>query len=145
QTLLVERTFSIIAIVIITITAGTAFLMWLGEQITEKGIGNGISLIIFVSIISRLPSAIVNMAEYVRVGTINIITLILFLIFAVAIIAAVVAVQEGQRRIPVQYAKRVVGRKMYGGQSSHLPLKINQSGVMPIIFATSITLFPATL
>lgn len=145
QNVLLEKTFLTIAVVTITITAGTAFLMWLGEQITESGIGNGISLIIFVSIISRLPSGIAKMAEYVRIGTINIFTLILFLIFAILVIAAVVAVQEGQRRIPVQYAKRVVGRKMYGGQSSHIPMKINQAGVIPVIFASSITLFPATL
>ncbi|RBP44899.1 preprotein translocase subunit SecY [Garciella nitratireducens] len=145
KNVLVQKNFLTIATVIITITAGTAFLMWLGEQITEKGIGNGISLIIFVSIISRIPSGILKMVDYVKVGTISVITLIVFCVFAIFIIAAVVAVQEGQRKIPVQYAKRVVGRKMYGGQSTHIPLKINQSGVMPIIFASSITLFPATL
>jgi preprotein translocase subunit SecY len=145
QNVLIEKTFLTISIVVVTITAGTAFLMWLGEQITEKGIGNGISLIIFVSIISSLPDGIAKMIEYVRVGTINIFTLILFVFFAVVVISAVVAVQEGQRRIPVQYAKRVVGRKMYGGQSSHIPLKINQAGVIPVIFASSITLFPSTL
>jgi preprotein translocase subunit SecY len=145
QNVLLEKSFLTIAVVTITITAGTAFLMWLGEQITENGIGNGISLIIFVSIISRLPSGIAKMIEYVRIGTLNILTLILFIIFAIIVIAAVVAVQEGQRRIPVQYAKRVVGRKMYGGQSSHIPMKINQAGVIPVIFASSITLFPATL
>lgn len=145
QDVLAEKSFLTISTVVITITAGTAFLMWLGEQITESGIGNGISLIIFVSIISRIPSQISKMIDYVNVGTVNVFTLILFMIFAVFVIAAVVAAQEGQRRIPVQYAKRVVGRKMYGGQSTHIPLKINQSGVMPIIFASSITLFPATL
>lgn len=142
---LIQKSFWTITTVVITITAGTSFLMWLGEQITEKGIGNGISLIIFVSIISRIPSGIFKMIDYIKVGTINVITLISFCILAVLIIAAVVAVQEGQRKIPVQYAKRVVGRKMYGGQSTHIPLKINQSGVMPIIFASSITLFPATI
>lgn len=142
---LVERSLLTISTVVITITAGTAFLMWLGEQITENGIGNGISLIIFVSIISTIPNEIFKMAEYVRVGTMNVFTLILFVIFFVLVIAAVVAAQEGQRKIPVQYAKRVVGRKMYGGQSTHIPLKINQAGVMPVIFASSITLFPATL
>jgi preprotein translocase subunit SecY len=145
QNVLLEKNFISISVVAITITAGTAFLMWLGEQITENGIGNGISLIIFVSIISSLPDGIAKMVEYIKVGTLNIFTLILFLIFAIIVIAAVVAVQEGQRRIPVQYAKRVVGRKMYGGQSTHIPLKINQAGVIPVIFASSLTLFPATL
>ncbi len=145
KNVLIQKSFWIIITVVITITAGTAFLMWLGEQITEKGIGNGISLIIFVSIISRIPDGIFKMVDYVKVGTVSVITLISFCILAVLIIAAVVAVQEGQRKIPVQYAKRVVGRKMYGGQSTHIPLKINQSGVMPIIFASSITLFPATI
>ena len=145
KNVLTEKTAITISIVVITITAGTAFLMWLGEQITEKGIGNGISLIIFVSIISSLPNGIAKMIEYVRVGTINIFTLVLFVIFAIIVVAAVVAAQEGQRKIPVQYAKRVVGRKMYGGQSSHIPLKINQAGVIPVIFASSITLFPSTL
>lgn len=145
QNVLYKKTALTISIVVITITAGTAFLMWLGEQITEKGIGNGISLIIFVSIISSLPNGIAKMAEYLRVGTINIFTLIIFIVFALLVVAAVVAAQEGQRRVPVQYAKRVVGRKMYGGQSSHIPLKINQAGVIPVIFASSITLFPSTL
>lgn len=145
QNVLTEKTTINIAIVVVTITAGTAFLMWLGEQITEKGIGNGISLIIFVSIISTLPDGVAKMVEYVRVGTLNIFTLILFIIFAILVIAGIVAAQEGQRKIPVQYAKRVVGRKMYGGQSTHIPLKINQAGVIPVIFASSITLFPATL
>ncbi|HHT50253.1 MAG TPA: preprotein translocase subunit SecY [Eubacteriaceae bacterium] len=145
KNILIHKTALNVALVVITITAGTAFLMWLGEQITERGIGNGISLIIFVSIISSLPDGIAKMAEYVRVGTLNIFTLILFIIFAAIVVTAVVAVQEGQRRIPVQYAKRVVGRKMYGGQSTHIPLKINQAGVIPVIFASSITLFPSTL
>lgn len=132
-------------LIAITLTAGTAFLMWLGELITEKGIGNGISLIIFVGIVSRIPSGITTVLDYVRVGTTNIFVLLLFLVVAVAVIAAVIAVDEGQRRIPVQYAKRVVGRKIYGGQSTHIPLKVNQAGVMPIIFAISILTFPATI
>ena len=119
--------------------------MFLGEQITENGIGNGISLIIFISIISRIPSAIVQVYEYVQVGTMSIIAVILLLIGIIVATVAVVAVTEGQRKIPVQYAKRVVGRKMYGGQSTHIPLRVNMAGVIPIIFASSLTLFPATL
>lgn len=142
--LLVKTPFTIF-VVVLSITAGTAFLMYLGEQITENGIGNGISLIIFVSIISRIPSGIVGMYKYVTVGTLSIISLLIFLIFIVVVVFAVVAVQEGQRKIPVQYAKRVVGRKMYGGQSTHIPLRVNMAGVIPIIFASSLTLFPATL
>lgn len=140
-----EKTWFTISVVILVITAGTAFLMWLGEQITENGIGNGISLIIFVSIISRLPRGITSLFEYINVGTLNYFSLVLFFIFAVLVIIMVVAVQEGQRKIPVQYSKRVVGRKMYGGQSSHIPLKVNMAGVIPVIFASSITMFPATL
>ncbi len=134
-----------ILITSITLTAGTAFLMWLGELITEKGIGNGISLIIFAGIVSRLPSAIVTLYQYVKTGTTNIFVVILFLVIAVLIVAGIVAIQEGQRRIPVQYAKRVVGRKMYGGQSTHIPMKINQAGVIPIIFAMAILMFPTTI
>jgi len=145
QQIMTEKTWFTITLAILTITAGTAFLMWLGEQITENGIGNGISLIIFVSIISRLPFALKGLWEYVQVGTLNIFSLILFFLFALLVIVVVIAVQEGQRRIPVQYSKRVVGRKMYGGQSTHIPLKVNMSGVIPVIFASSITMFPATL
>lgn len=128
-----------------SLTAGTAFLMWLGELITEKGIGNGISLIIFAGIVSRVPSGMVTIYEYLRTGTTNIFVVILFMLVSVAAIVGIVAVQEGQRRIPVQYAKRVVGRKVYGGQSTHIPLKVNQAGVIPIIFAISILMFPGTL
>jgi preprotein translocase subunit SecY len=128
--------------VALTITAGTTLLMWIGEQITEKGIGNGISLIIFAGIVSRLPSAMVSIVEYLRVGTINVFSVILLLVIAGIVIAAIVIVQQGQRRIPVQYAKRVVGRRVYGGQSTHLPLRVNQAGVIPIIFASSILMFP---
>ncbi len=134
-----------ITIVALTLTAGTAFLMWLGEQITDKGIGNGISLLIFAGIISRLPDGIITIYQYYRVGTTNIVELVLFAIGAVLIIAGVVAIQEGQRRIPVQYAKRVVGRKMYGGQSTHIPIKVNQAGVIPVIFASSLLAFPQTI
>jgi len=143
--LLIEKTPFTVFTVVLCITAGTAFLMYLGEQITESGIGNGISLIIFVSIISQIPSAINQMYQYLTIGTLNIITLIVFLVFIVVVVFGVVAVQEGQRRIPVQYAKRVVGRKMYGGQTTHIPMRVNMAGVIPVIFASSLTLFPATI
>ncbi|MGV8906344.1 MAG: preprotein translocase subunit SecY [Acetobacterium sp.] len=143
--LLLEKSAYTIFVVVLSITAGTAFLMYLGEQITESGIGNGISLIIFVSIISRMPYGIFEMYKYVTVGTLSVISLLVFIIFIVVVVLAVVAVQEGQRKIPVQYAKRVVGRKMYGGQSTHIPMRVNMAGVIPIIFASSLTLFPATL
>ncbi len=132
-------------VIAITLTAGTAFLMWLGELITEHGIGNGISLIIFAGIVSRLPAGLNTLYQYVAAGTVSIFTLIAFGVVALVIIAAVVAMHEGQRRIPVQYAKRVVGRKVYGGQSAHLPLKVNQAGVIPVIFAMSLLLFPPTV
>jgi preprotein translocase subunit SecY len=124
-----------------TLTAGTALIMWIGEQISEKGIGNGISLIIFAGIVVRLPSAIVASYTLISTGELK-----LFVFFAmVAVTAAVVLMQEGQRKIPVQYAKRVVGRRVYGGQSTHIPLRINTAGVIPVIFASSLILFPATL
>lgn len=132
-------------VIAITLTAGTAFLMWIGELITEKGIGNGISLIIFAGIVARVPSGLVSIVEYLKAGTINVFSVLLFIIIAIVVIAAVVAMNEGQRRIPVQYAKRVVGRKVYGGQSTHLPLKVNQAGVIPVIFAMSIMMLPATI
>ena len=137
--------FVSVALIVITLTAGTAFLMWLGEQINENGIGNGISLIIFGGIISRLPSAVHNTWLKLMAGDINWLSVILFLIFAVLVVVGVILVQEGSRKIPVQYAKRVVGRKMYGGQSSHLPIKVNQAGVIPVIFASSLLQFPLTL
>ncbi|CCQ93503.1 preprotein translocase membrane subunit [[Clostridium] ultunense Esp] len=133
------------AIVIISLTAGTTFLMWIGDLITDRGIGNGISLIIFVGIISRLPSQFIKSIELVRVGALSLIKLILFGIVALLIIAIVIAIQEGERKIPVQYAKRVVGRKMYGGQSSHIPLKVSMAGVIPVIFSTSLLAFPQTI
>jgi preprotein translocase subunit SecY len=132
-------------VVSVTLTAGTAFLMWLGEQITEKGIGNGISLIIFAGIVASVPGALYRIAEEVRVGTVNPFGVILLVVIAAIVIAAIVAVNEGQRRIPVQYAKRVVGRRVYGGQSTHIPLKVNQAGVIPVIFASSILMFPTTI
>ena len=131
--------------VAVSLTAGTVFLMWLGEQITEKGIGNGISLLIFAGIVSRVPSGIVSIVQYLKTGTINIFSILGLIIIGGAVIGAIVAVQEGQRRIPVQYAKRVVGRRVYGGQSTHIPLKVNQAGVIPVIFASSILLFPQTV
>lgn len=133
------------ATVVIVLTAGTAFLMWLGEQITEYGIGNGISLIIFTGIVSRVPAGIMQVFGLYKTDNVSIIEILLFLIIATIIIAGVVAIQEGQRRIPVQYAKRVVGRKMYGGQNTHIPLKVLMAGVIPVIFSTSLLAFPQTL
>ncbi len=132
-------------LLIITLTAGTCFLMWLGEQITDFGIGNGISIIIFIGIIARIPTQIIQTFRLVRIGEISLIALIGLLAIFVLIIGGVVAIQLGQRRIPVQYAKRVVGRRMYGGQGTHIPLRVNQAGVIPIIFASAILLFPATI
>lgn len=129
-------------LVAITLTAGTAFLMWIGEQITEKGIGNGISLLIFAGIVSRVPAGTVRVVEYLQAGTINFFSVLLLIVIGAAVIAGIVLVHEGQRRLPVQYAKRVVGRRVYGGQSTHLPLRVNQAGVIPIIFASSILIFP---
>jgi preprotein translocase subunit SecY len=134
-----------VILVALSLTAGTAFLMWLGEQINERGIGNGISLLIFAGIISRIPLGVLKIIELYKVKSTNIVEIVLFLIFAVLIIMGVVFIQEGERRIPVQYAKRVVGRKMYGGQSTHIPLKVNQSGVIPVIFAMSLIAFPGQI
>ena len=139
-----QSVFSIVVIILV-LTAGTAFLMWLGEQINDKGVGNGISWIIFAGIVARIPSGIRSLALALEDGGISVITLIVFVIAAIAVTAVVVLIQEGQRRIPVQYAKRVVGRKMYGGQSTHIPIKVNQSGVIPIIFALSLLQFPLTI
>jgi preprotein translocase subunit SecY len=130
---------------VITLTAGTAFIMWLGEQITERGIGNGISLIIFAGIVARMPTAIGNTFRLISTGALSIFPIIILIILMVAVVGGIIFMEQGQRRIPVQYAKRVIGRKMYGGQSTHLPLKINTSGVIPPIFASSIMMFPATI
>lgn len=130
---------------VITLTAGTAFIMWLGEQITERGIGNGISLIIFAGIVTRAPNAVANTFRLIRTGEMSIFVALILIVLMVAVIAFIIFVEQAQRRIPVQYAKRIVGRRMYGGQSTHLPLKINQSGVIPPIFASSIIMFPATV
>ncbi|MDD3925329.1 MAG: preprotein translocase subunit SecY [bacterium] len=131
--------------IVITLAAGTAFLMWLGEQVTEKGIGNGISLLIFTGILARMPTDVAQVVEQARVGAVNLFDILLFLAIFIAMVLGIIFIQQGQRRIPVQYAKRVVGRRMYGGQSTFIPLKVNQSGVIPIIFAVSVLLFPATI
>ncbi len=138
------------AIFVLSLVAGTAFLMWLGEQITNKGIGNGISLIIFIGIISSLPSAVTTLYRLcytsgVGISTTGVITSLAMIIGALILVAGVVFVQEAERRVPVQYAKKVVGRKMYGGQNTHIPLKLAMAGVMPVIFASSILTFPAMI
>ena len=144
QAVVDKSAFSVI-VVILVLTAGTAFLMWLGEQINDRGIGNGISLLIFGGIVARIPSGVRSISTLYGDGGISLVTIILFVIAAVLVTAGVVLIQEGQRRIPVQYAKRVVGRKMYGGQSTHIPIKVNQAGVIPIIFALSLLQFPLTI
>ncbi len=130
---------------VITLTAGTAFIMWLGEQITEYGIGNGISLIIFAGIVAGMPGAIINTLRLMSAGEMSLFKILVLLVLMVAVVAVIIFFERAQRRIPVQYAKRVVGRKMYGGTSTHLPLKLNTSGVIPPIFASSIIMFPATI
>lgn len=142
---LVNNDFLSVFVVAIILTAGTCLLMWIGEQITAYGIGNGISLIIFAGIVARLPDGLETIYQYIQNGTINMFQAFLFAVIAFAMIAVVVAVTQGQRRIPIQYAKRVVGRKMYGGHSTFLPLKVNQAGVIPIIFASSVLMFPVTI
>ncbi len=129
----------------ITLTAGTAFIMWLGEQITERGIGNGVSLIIFAGIVARLPEAIFQTASQSAIGQIQPLTLLFLGVIIVLVIGTIVFFERGQRRITIQYPRRMVGRKVYGGQSTHLPLKVNQSGVIPPIFASSLLMFPQTL
>lgn len=143
--LIPEPGWSFRLLAMLTLTAGTAFIMWLGEQITEKGIGNGISLIIFAGIVVRMPAAIMGSIQSVNRGDLNAIFMTIVLVFVVAITGFIIFVEKGQRRIPVQYAKRVVGRKVYGGQSTHIPLKVNTAGVIPVIFASSILMFPATI
>lgn len=132
-------------VAVLTLTAGTAFLMYLGEKITENGIGNGISLFIFAGIISRIPSGAYLTFQRISSGELNIISFIIFIVLAIVVIAAVVYITQGTRKIPVQYAKRVVGRKMYGGHSTHIPLKVNQAGVIPVIFSMSLLMFPQTV
>lgn len=130
---------------VVTLTAGTSFLMWLGEQITERGIGNGISLIIFAGIVARFPVAVMNTFRLMGTGELTPFFMALIVALMIVVVGVIVFVERGQRRIPVQYAKRVVGRKMYGGQTTHLPLKVNTAGVIPPIFASSIIMFPATI
>ena len=137
--------FSFRFLLLITLTAGTCFLMWLGEQITDFGIGNGISIIIFAGIIAQIPSQLTQTIKLLQVGEVSIISLLSLIIIDIVVIGGVIAIQQGQRRIPVQYAKRVIGRRMYGGQGTHIPLRVNQAGVIPIIFASAFLLFPATI
>ena len=143
--LLSETGFWNAAVIIVAFTAGSAFVMWLGEQITEFGIGNGISMILFASIVSRLPSAVYNLIKNMIAGSLSVVVFIGIIIGVAIIVILIVFVSDAERRIPVQYAKRVVGRRMYGGQSTYLPMKVNMSGVMPIIFAQSIASLPATI
>jgi preprotein translocase subunit SecY len=137
--------WSFIIMTVITLTSGTAFIMWLGETITEKGIGNGISLIIFAGIVCRMPAAIGSTYQLATSGELGVLVILFLAFMMIFVIGAIVFVEGGQRRIPVQYAKRIVGRKMYGGQTTHLPLKINSAGVIPPIFASSVIMFPATI
>jgi len=140
-----EKSFWTAIVIILTFTSGSALIMWLGEQITEFGIGNGISIILFASIMARLPRSIIATVQNVMRGELAWWAAVLMFLGALAIIVLIVLVNDAERRIPVQYAKRVVGRKMYGGQSTFLPMKVNMSGVMPIIFASSIGSLPATI
>ena len=130
---------------VLTLTTGTCFVMWLGEQITERGIGNGMSLIIFAGIVVGFPRAVIQTFDQMRTGQIGLIRILFLLVLMVAVIAAIIFVERGHRRVTVQYAKRVVGRRMYGGSSTHIPLKVNTAGVIPVIFASSILAFPATI
>jgi preprotein translocase subunit SecY len=143
--IVLQSGWSFIMITVITLTSGTAFIMWLGETITEKGVGNGISLIIFAGIVCRMPAAIGNTYRLATAGELGILVILLITVLMILVVGAIVFVEAGQRRIPVQYAKRIVGRKMYGGQTTHLPLKVNTSGVIPPIFASSVIMFPATI
>src|SRR5687767_11745744 len=130
---------------VLTLTTGTAFIMWLGEQITERGVGNGMSLIIFAGIVVGFPGGLFDTLKRIQSGELSLITALILAVLMIAVVAAIVFVERGQRRITVQYAKRVVGRRMYGGQSTHLPLRVNTSGVIPVIFASSIIAFPQTI
>ena len=134
-----------ILLTVITLTTGTVFLMWLGEQITSRGIGNGISLIIFAGIVARIPGAIINTINLLKTGEISLFLLLIVLALMLCVLAFICFIETAQRRIPINYAKRMVGRRMYGGQTSHLPLRINTAGVIPPIFASSILMFPATI
>ena len=132
-------------VTMLTLTTGTMFVMWLGEQITERGIGNGISLIIFIGIIARYPTDLLNTFQQLRSGGLHVAVGLIVAVFMVAVIAGIIAITQGQRRIPVQYAKKIVGRRVYGGANTHIPLRVNTAGVIPIIFAQSIIMFPGTL
>ncbi len=137
--------FGFILLTMISLTTGTAFIMWLGEQITERGVGNGMSLIIFCGIVVGLPNAIAEIVTKVQTGDWNLLQVLVILVMMVAVVGFIVLVERGERRIPVQYAKRVIGRRMMGGQSTHMPLKVNAGGVIPVIFASSLLAFPQTL
>ncbi|NLI70564.1 MAG: preprotein translocase subunit SecY [Firmicutes bacterium] len=141
----VEETFTAYLVIIISLTAGTAFLMWMGELITEKGIGNGISLIIFAGIIAGFPQGVSMNIELFRLGEIKVLAVIIVLVLMLLLMLGIIALDQGQRRIPVNYSKRIKGRKMYGGQSTHIPMKVNPSGVIPVIFASVLLMFPATI
>ena len=146
QGIVINPGFGFVFLTIISLTTGTAFIMWLGEQITERGIGNGMSLIIFTGIVVGLPNAIANIYQHVfTIHDWGAITLIILIAMMIAVVAFIVLVERGERRIPVQYAKRVVGRRVMGGQSTHMPLKVNAGGVIPVIFASSILAFPQTV
>jgi len=142
ENLLYISMFQFTVISMLTVTTGTMFLMWIGEQITKRGVGNGISLLIYAGIVARLPDAVFQLFKMMRNGDINPVFVIIVLVMFVAVVALVVFEQQGQRKIPVNYAKRVVGRKMYGAQNTYIPFKINPSGVIPVIFASSILMFP---
>lgn len=141
----VNDSWAMVFMVAVILTAGTCFLMWLGDQITAGGIGNGISLIIFAGIVARFPDGCMTVYKYIQAGSINIFQVLLFALIALFMIVVVIELTQGQRRVVVQYAKRIVGRKMYGGHSTHIPLKVNQAGVIPIIFASSVLMFPITI
>src|SRR5262249_51465465 len=130
---------------VLTLTTGTSFIMWLGEQITERGIGNGMSLIIYSGIVVGFPRAVIQTADQIRTGQLGLISMLILSVVMALVVAAIIFVERGHRRVTVQYAKRVVGRRMYGGSSTHIPLKVNTGGVIPVIFASSILAFPATV
>src|ERR1700694_4513451 len=145
QPLVYNPGIGFILMTILTLTTGSAFIMWLGEQITERGMGNGMSLIIFAGIVVGLPNAIREIVTKVQTGDWNALQVIIILVMMIGVVGFIVLVERGERRIPVQYAKRVIGRRMMGGQSTHLPLKVNAGGVIPVIFASSLLAFPQTL
>jgi preprotein translocase subunit SecY len=145
EAIVLEPGWSFRLMTVLTMTAGTAFIMWLGEQITERGIGNGISLIIFAGIVARLPSAIASTLQFIREGELGVLVVLLVMVIMVAVVGLIIFMERGQRRIPVQYAQRVIGRRIYRSQGTHLPLKLNTAGVIPPIFASSVLIFPTTV